>query len=81
MLKINDSVFMPKGYAQKKHNHLMLKTRYPVISDNDLSEIRVWILFEDMESELEYFEITISMYMTEGGETFLAINIYWEVEN
>ena len=79
MLKINDSVFMPKGYTQKKHNHLMLKTRHPVISDNDLSEIRVWILL--MESELEYFKIIISMYMTKGGETFLAINIYWEVEN
>ena len=79
MLKIDDNVFMPKGYAQKKHNHLMLKTRHSVISDNDLSKIRVWILL--MESELEYFEITISMYMTEGGETFLAINVYWEVES
>jgi len=78
MLKIDNSFFMPKGYAQKKRNHLMLETRHSTILDNDLAKIRVWILLEDMEVELGYFEMTISMYMTEMGEKFLAVNIYWE---
>ena len=78
-MKIESCCFMKKGYAQKEHNHLMIRTQHPVILDSELVDLKLWLLC-CQDTEFSYFDISISMYMCESGQRKLAINVYWEVE-